>query len=98
MINSILINEYDALVCPNCIGDNLHHSEVRSIFRDTEDGNGTFVAIDRKRIIKERWRSDKIPGRRDIVVIKFWCETCDKTSYLKIQQHKGKTYFEWGWK
>ena len=82
------------LVCPSCKETYLHHGGVISIVRDIEDGPGTRVEHDAGVTIKRVEDAD-IMGRRDVVFIKFWCETCSTHPQLVIQQHKGQTFLAW---
>src|SRR3990167_2114307 len=95
MNKDILIDENAWLCCPKCCYNYLHQTWVQVVFRDKEDHDGTIVAVNSKGIIKKRLKDKEIPGRRDIVFIKFECEGCQKNSILKIQQHKGNTIIEW---
>lgn len=89
------INYNNSLKCPSCGGENLHHETVDVYFRKGEDSiDGVFVRCD-STSVKPITGEGNPSNRRDGLVIKFWCETCDDKPQLAIIQHKGTTYGEW---
>ena len=88
---------YDnVLLCPKCDGDNLHHSSVEVIVRDGEDGPGTSALSSRDGTTVSRVDASEIIGRRNAMVVSFWCEECgDLDERLSIYQHKGCTIIDW---
>lgn len=83
----------DRLYCPNCGASNLHHDAVQVGFRRHEDERESLeVTVDKFGI---RARHAPLPGRRDELTLRFWCEHCPETPTLRIYQHKGETLFEW---
>ena len=92
------------LLCPYCKGDNLHQAKVITYFRDNEDGPGNITYSQAyKTLIKRFHDDDKLPTRRDIIKIYFWCEYCgpDLTDEFEdhlcliILQYKGNTFMYW---
>ena len=97
------------LYCPGeCESHNIHHEVVVVENRTAEDEDGTQFEVDGDTVKTRAISRDKIMGRRDNVLIKFWCEQCgpwdDDGDYctgpyagicLRIFQHKGCTYLEW---
>lgn len=68
-----------ALLCPNCGGENLHHEAVIANFRTAEDHAGYRRSIARNHetmTLPLAADSHLFEGRRDDVVIHFWCEEC----------------------
>ncbi|MBC8497160.1 MAG: hypothetical protein H8D37_05815 [Chloroflexi bacterium] len=94
----VKINSNGEVLCPKCGGNFLHQSSINATFRDSEDGPGTSVLSNKRGVHIERSKTDKIFGRRDVVEIDFWCESCGKENVLPpliIYQHKGRTHMEW---
>lgn len=91
---SLLLSE--GLCCPRCDSAWMHHKIVEVWSRPVEDGPviHTTVIPDGHTYIDS---SDlKNPsGRRDGMVIQFWCEECNGYYELAIFQHKGATHVEW---
>jgi hypothetical protein len=89
---------HDALTCPQCRGDSLHHGQVTVYDRredapritkiEVQDRTANITAIGNK-------DSGNPSERRDGVAIRFWCESCDTTSELTIAQHKGASLLGW---
>ena len=86
------------LLCPRCGADNLHHGAVTTYDR-AEDGkavietkvDGSSIAVD-----ASSTGIDNPSGRRDGLVIDFWCEQCGNAPIqLCIGQHKGSTEIGW---
>ena len=88
----------DALVCPNCSEDYLHHHSI-TIYDRTEDADLTTVTTVNDGLLSSRLMASGIIGnpspRRHGAVITFDCEICDKISELAIAQHKGRTLIKW---
>ena len=90
---------YGELLCPHCGGSNLHHNEVHSWVRDTEDadkGLHVGVSVGDQNVHVCRDMGYNPSSRRDGVRIIFWCETCDEFPELYLYQHKGTTFVHWG--
>ena len=90
--------QFGMLKCPTCRFNNLHQARVVATFREVEDGPVQKTSITKDEIHTEK--SSDGPGRRDCIVIDFWCEDChgpdDSLPYkLQIIQHKGPTYMSW---
>lgn len=101
---------YDnALLCPVCNGNNLHHVAVTK-YSGTEDAEHVRVTRTEgdmfSSIIAPRKTSGNPSSRRGGIVIEFWCENCHgewnerpanyaENFKLQIQQHKGTTYLDW---
>lgn len=77
------------LLCP-CGGLDLHQIETRTIFRK-EDQDGTLTITNEEKTEIRPIPRSKIPGRRDVLGIRLWCESCHGTVYLCVRQHKGAT-------
>jgi formylmethanofuran dehydrogenase subunit E len=76
----------------------LHHSSVNVISRDSEDGPGISALSDENGIHVKRVDAEQIYGRRDVIEIEFWCESCGENApkkRLRINQHKGNTLIQW---
>jgi hypothetical protein len=88
----------EAILCPNCGQNNLHHFRV-TVFDRTEDSPRTVVT----EVEKGRATTHLLPSgqtrnpssRRDGVAIGFWCEQCPAKPELTIEQHKGETFIGW---
>ncbi len=92
------INEENEIICPVCRGNYMHHSSVNVIIRDSEDGPGTAALSNNDGVSVKRVESNDIVGRRDVIEIELWCETCGENSPSKklvINQHKGNTQIKW---
>ena len=91
--------EDKALVCPECGGNYLHHESVSVYDRheDSPTSRRTTVNSDGSVDFDMAASSEENPsGRRDGLVIGFWCEYCnDKKPRLAIVQHKGQTFLWW---
>jgi hypothetical protein len=88
----------DALCCPSCGFNYLHHEKV-TVFDRKEDALITTVTEVAKGIVTTgRQPSDRTrnpSSRRDGLAIQFWCEGCSYISELTIEQCKGATYLRW---
>jgi hypothetical protein len=83
------------LLCP-CGGANLHHHDVRVYERREDEPTALRTTISQRQIHRDVACPDTGPsGRRDGLVIGFWCEACDRHNTLKIYQHKGNTFMGW---
>lgn len=93
--NGMIVNDEDALCCPNCGCDYVHHGRVEIFHRREDAETGCHVTLDNKGVvIVDESQIDNPSPRRHGVKIFFWCEGCDRTSLLTIIQHKGCTYFD----
>ena len=92
------------LLCPLCKQEHLHQTKVLTYFRDNEDGPGNVTCSQSYKTHTERFDDDdKLPTRRDVTKIYFWCENCgpdltddlDDSICLVILQYKGNTFMYW---
>jgi len=84
------------LQCPCCGEYYLHHDKVEVFSRKSEDQEGIrSVTQESGRTFVDTDMRDNPSRRRDGLKIHFWCESCDKKSFLTFRQHKGSTYLEW---
>lgn len=93
------LSHNDALRCPECGNDDLHHERVVVRQRVSEDDRGTsfeVVGMECHRRNLEA-HSKEFAGRRNDFDVYFWCEHCGQACQyiLNICQHKGKTYLLW---
>jgi hypothetical protein len=88
----------EAITCPNCGGDNLHHSPV-TVFDRREDAPDTIVTeVENGRAAMRVTPSNQTrnpSSRRDGLAMSFWCETCPAKSEMTLEQHKGATFMGW---
>lgn len=90
------LDAHDELLCPHCGGEYLHHGKVHVHNRDREDGDTTKITVSGLKSKRRTTGGGGNPsGRRDGVVIDFWCEHCTAKPQLCIAQHKGLTYIGW---
>ena len=86
-----------ALICPGCGGSCLHHVEIVAYDRHEDDQRALRTVINngdvQLRVIENN--SSNPSSRRDGIVIKLYCETCDCSPELTIAQHKGQTLVDW---
>lgn len=92
--------EFGELMCPECGETFLHHVAVAVHVRESEDGPGQEIAVRRPRDVQIRSLAadaEEFGGRRDDILIAFWCEICGEDSryHLQIRQHKGSTELCW---
>lgn len=97
----------EALVCPKCNNEYLHHDRVNIFDRpeDAEVVRKTSVGIESVSVANvDNSTSGNPSGRRDGLSIDFWCETCGDAESedrikeykrLHILQHKGNTFLRW---
>lgn len=92
------------LLCPFCKQENLHQTRVLTYFRDKENGPGNVTYSQAYKTHVERFDDDdKLPTRRDVIKIYFWCEHCgpdltdgfDDSICLVMLQYKGNTFMYW---
>lgn len=91
-----------ALLCPRCGGNNLHHVDVQVFCRDEDAPESTCTTVmgtgeATMKMVDSRLNPS---GRRDGLKVRFYCETCSFCSHcnrlaLTIVQHKGCTFLEW---
>ena len=92
----------DALFCPDCGHDCLHHGRVE-VFDRRQDNDQVDVAVidgGQARVERAPNASSGNPSlRRHGLRIFFWCERCSGVGadkVLCIEQHKGNTFLSWG--
>lgn len=93
-------NQENAISCPVCGEDCLHHTDVKVYNRGNEDNeNYDVVLIDSEHgtsLIPVQDEDRPNPSdRRDGVRISFTCEQECEVPDLMLYQHKGTTYLEW---
>ena len=94
--NRVRIDPYDILKCPSCDWSNLHHVSVEVFDRAVEDAlEGVHVRVEGTRVVVSNDQTGNPSSRRDGLLIRFTCETCEATPILQMIQHKGSTYMEW---
>ena len=94
----VKINSENEILCPNCGKNFMHHSSVNVINRDSEDGPGTSALSNDDGVHITRVGANEILGRRNVIEIELWCETCGENAPKKkliINQHKGTTEIKW---
>lgn len=86
----------DVLLCPRCKSMYLHHTDIIVSDRSEDEKWCQETTINTEGTIVNRTPGNYNPSpHRDGLIIKMWCEECDRTSTLKIYQHKGCTYVAW---
>jgi hypothetical protein len=93
--NRVRIDPNDMLKCPSCDWNNLHHVSVEIFEREEDASAGVHVQVEGKRVWVDADLTDNPSARRDGMLIRFTCETCNATPTLQMLQHKGSTYMEW---
>ena len=102
---------HNALLCPQCGGNNLHQGAVHVWQRSSEESKtGAYSCADhaRSNVQYDADMGGNPSLRRDGMTIEFECENCngappphenpafaERKSYLHIVQHKGTTYLSW---
>ena len=87
----------EALCCPHCGDDYLHHKEVE-VFDRLEDADvGAHVIVMRGVARFDASMVGNPSSRRGGMRIRFYCESCAMRPYLVISQHKGQTLVFWEW-
>lgn len=88
-----VIDGAGTLLCPFCGSNNLHHQRLRA-FERYEENDATATITE----IFGTWTHVRVgaaPGRRNTLDVEFWCEGGEHLPVLRIQQHKGSTFFRW---
>ncbi|AZB50551.1 hypothetical protein [Synechococcus phage S-H1] len=95
----------DALLCPACGGDYLHHEGLAYFDREEDAATGNLTILghlsENDELVYSASTQTKAcmnlcpSPRRDGLTIGFWCELCAAKPSLSIYQHKGQTYAEW---
>lgn len=86
-----------ALMCPYCGMSNLHHSEIEIFEREQEDSeNGLYLYVTGTEVRKNNSMRENPSSRRDALQVRFWCEGCAAEPTLRIVQHKGTTWVDFG--
>jgi len=98
-----LFDDEDALMCPRCGGNYLHHEKI-IVYTRGEDAEETVVTtISGRETVVQTVLSSEIKNpskRRHGMTIVFSCEFCEaeKLDYeyeLHLKQHKGNTFIGW---
>tara|TARA_R100001244_G_C5162413_1_gene131116 strand:+ start:95 stop:421 length:327 start_codon:yes stop_codon:yes gene_type:complete len=90
------INDMVFTMCPYCRGNNLHQDKVAVWFGgEMSPFNDIQVVVDQEGISEGTSQEGNPSSRRDGLLIRFWCETCDNIPSLSISQHKGSTFIQW---
>jgi ribosomal protein L37AE/L43A len=81
-MTDVLINneQYGALACPSCGGDNLHHEAIHVWDRYKEDAEqGTYVLANGTKsvVVADASMTGNPSRRRDGMTIVFSCEHCN---------------------
>lgn len=101
----MLAHDSNALCCP-CGGEYLHQKSYQIQHRHMEYGDGLVVFFDGQPGYKTKGEYDLLvepkpkdaPGwhsNRNALVVYFWCENCELTQALHIEQYKGQTFIHW---
>jgi len=91
----------DKLCCPDCGSYYMHQHRVE-VFSRGEDEKTIGLAVDQYTSEVSPAEGDNPSSRRQGLVIYFRCEDCnyaeqdDVIKALRIYQHKGITFMEWG--
>jgi hypothetical protein len=93
------VNFNEALECPRCGFDYLHHDDVVIYYRDREDAPETqVIRCAGDKVVQQRYPSHGLNNpsrRRGGLAIQFFCEGCGDGIELTIEQHKGQTLLHW---
>ena len=93
--------DYDnALACPKCGGQNLHHGCVMVFDRDEDDDTELVTTVDHGYTVVKNYNaatSYNPSARRHGLRIAMECESCGPLEdyALTVYQHKGCTFIEW---
>jgi len=102
MYNEMNSPDNDALLCPRCGYNYLHHERIIVYNRNQDEEETEIITIAESAVTNKVPSADaKNPSlRRHGLTITFTCEGCsDNLSEdfeLHIAQHKGNTYIGWG--
>jgi len=91
------------LSCPYCQDQSIHQTKVEVFDREEDREDETYTVVEYKRaettvptgLINDNVKNKNPSGRRQGLLITFFCETCDGNPVLAIAQHKGFTYIDW---
>jgi hypothetical protein len=94
---NVTLSTEDALECPQCGHNRIHHSTVMSWHRLDDADSGTFVLSNPSETCSfSDFSMEDCPSqRRSAVAILFNCESCKSTSMLRIMQHQGMSCINW---
>ena len=84
-----------ALRCPGCGDEYLHHEGMDWFDRNEDDKHGIHTAISHRKVDVDGNMTGNPSYRRHGLTIRFSCEHCDYAPVLAISQHKGNTFVEW---
>ena len=83
------------IYCAHCGGEFMHQRDVEVFHRDEEDSlTGLHAWIRGVEFVTTESVEGNPSGRRDAVVLGFWCEQCESTTVLEFIQHKGTELVE----
>lgn len=82
----------NAMCCPACGEQELHHYRVDVFEPDKEDSKtGLHSSITSKSVATDGNLNGNPSARRHGLAIHFWCEQCLALSVLSLAQHKGQS-------
>ncbi len=94
-------NYDNALLCPHCSSEYLHHTHIINYDR-AEDEETIVTVIEHiddgyncETSLPAAKPKDNPSARRHGLEVQFYCEACTAISKLRIAQHKGITYMSW---
>jgi DNA-directed RNA polymerase subunit M/transcription elongation factor TFIIS len=96
-------SDSDALVCPRCGYNYMHHENIIVYNRSEDEKETTVTTIEGMDVVTKKVPSAEANNpstRRHGLTITFTCEGCEekyKDEFeLHLAQHKGNTYIGWG--
>lgn len=93
----------DAIMCPHCSGEFMHHVGVDIYERHEDRDSGTHVAVygvdtndrdshlNKASVVVDTSMDGNPSPRRQGLTIQLWCEGCQSQLELSVAQHKGQT-------
>lgn len=79
------------LLCPACGGNYLRHGRIHVYDRSEDSRTGVHVTVSGSAVNMNSDMSGNPSGRREGLLIEFFCEQCEAQPVLQIAQHKGLT-------
>jgi len=82
----------------NCGSEYMHHDDIEIFCRVEDAAKGNYFKINGRdgSLALNSDLKENPSSRRGGLRIKFWCEGCEKFSFLEIAQHKGMSIFKMG--